>query len=96
MIVTIITIIIEFLLMIGVCICFAHCSGYISLGSTVIDKGKNNHHPHCLYMMIIVDVIAALLASIITAISIMFYNIINYLLGKRNDHSISFVMPVFS
>ncbi len=39
MIATIVTIIIELFLMLGVILCIAYCSGYISLTSTGLDKG---------------------------------------------------------
>ncbi len=40
MIATIITIIIETFLMLGLILCIAYCSAYISLTSTSLDKGK--------------------------------------------------------
>lgn len=40
MIVTIVTIIIESFLMLGLILCIAYCSTYISLTSTSLDKGK--------------------------------------------------------
>jgi hypothetical protein len=40
MIATIVTIIIEGCLMLGLILCIAYCSAYISLASTSLDKGK--------------------------------------------------------
>ena len=100
MIVTIVTIIIQSLLMLGLVLCIAHCSGFISLTSTAIDKGRESYFPYRPLIdlwIIILDVIAALIASIIAAISIMFFNVINYLLGRRHFHSIfSTITMLFS
>lgn len=83
MIATIIAIIIEALLMLGLILCIAYCSGYISLTYTSLDKGKSMFYIYIKFTDdLLLDVIAALLASMITAVSIVFYNGLLYLLGK--------------
>ena len=83
-----VTFIIELGLAIGLILCIAHCSGYVTFDSTRVDKGisfsneilKNQYD--LLFFFLSPDVIAALLASINTAISIIFYNIILFLIGS--------------
>ncbi|CAF3642164.1 unnamed protein product [Adineta steineri] len=68
-IVTIITIVIECSLMIGLILCIAHCSGYVTLIYSSIDK----------------DIVAALLSGILAATSIAFYTSLLYLLGDASS-----------
>lgn len=82
MIVTIVTIIVEIALMLGVILCIAYCSGYISMISTGLDKGRFDYFFEKILSIIFLDVIASLLASLVTAISIIFYNAIIHLIGK--------------
>ncbi|CAF2375771.1 unnamed protein product [Rotaria sp. Silwood2] len=58
MIMAIVSIVIEFFLMLGLILCIAYCSAYISLAPTNLDK----------------DIIASLLAGLIAAVSIVFVN----------------------
>lgn len=62
----IVVLVIEAFLMLGLILCTAYCSGYISLASTSIDK----------------DIIASLLASLITAITILCYTFLLTLLDN--------------
>ncbi len=81
--------ILEFFLMLGLILCIAYCSGYITLASTDLDKGYTiiffNIFLKEFFEIIFLDIIAALLASLTAAISILFYTGILHLL-EINGH----------
>ncbi|CAF1297856.1 unnamed protein product [Rotaria sordida] len=70
MILTILAIVIEFFLMLGLILCIAYCSGYISLASTDLNK----------------DIIASILAGLIAAVSvILVYGILFFIENGGQD-----------
>ncbi|CAF0863672.1 unnamed protein product [Rotaria sordida] len=71
------TIILESFLMLGLILCIAYCSAYITLSWTSLDK----------------DVTASVLASLIAAISVLFYTGILYLLENDGYDRIHAVKP---
>jgi len=86
MILIFLTIIVECFLMLGLILCIAYCSEYITLASTSLDKGYFNYFSNFLnqyfFLNNILDIIASLLASLTTIISILFYTGILNLLGN--------------
>ncbi|CAF1440342.1 unnamed protein product [Adineta ricciae] len=90
-IVTIITIVLECGLMIGIIICIASCSNYISLTYSSVDKGAYFVlvlFASTLKSCSILDIIASLLAGIMTAISIAFYTGLLYFMGDPGSDRI--------
>ncbi|UJR35411.1 hypothetical protein I4U23_028168 [Adineta vaga] len=74
------TIVLESFLMLGLILCIAYCSGYITLASTSLEK----------------DITASLLSSLIAAISILLYTGILYLLNGPNHDHVNTIRPVMS
>ncbi|CAF0827712.1 unnamed protein product [Rotaria sp. Silwood1] len=73
--VTIVSIAIEFFLMLGLILCIAYCSAYISLAQTNLEK----------------DIIASLLSGLIAAVSIIFVNAILFLIGNAGQDRVHVV-----
>ncbi|CAF1245614.1 unnamed protein product [Rotaria magnacalcarata] len=71
MILAILVLIIECFLMLGLVLCTAHCSAYITLPSTNLDK----------------DIIASLLSALIAAITVLFVHGILFLIGQDHVHA---------
>ncbi|CAF0771468.1 unnamed protein product [Adineta steineri] len=78
MVLLLITIVVECFLMLGLILCIAYCSGYITLAPTSLEK----------------DVTASLLSSLIASVSILFYTGILYLLENNGLDRVHAAVPV--
>jgi hypothetical protein len=84
MILVFLTILVEFFLMLGLILCVAYCSGYITLAPIGLDQGNSIVFRNFLQMFFhrISDITSSLLATLTAAISILFYTGTLHLLGK--------------